>query len=229
MKVLAVLFALLAATSWAASVAKSEVRWVVTGHHRGKVLVNGKKYGDWFDTANFKFIVRYKRGGETTYSAHARVPSAIFSYGGAYYDPEDGNSLVDFVLINGSLKHEYLLRKRTRRGSRLISRPVLIFDPKPRIIRKAGNDWRKLVLPGMYAIAGDRSCRDYNRLTWRQVVGLKNGRICFFTIYGTEARCHKLMKQVGIREKDYIFFDGGSAVGPDKKVPTHIVVATKDT
>jgi hypothetical protein len=82
--------------------------------------------------------------------------------------------------------------------------------------------WSKPPKGTLHAIACDGDCQEPQRITYRQVAGLTSSRVFFLELYGKETDCRKLMKKIGVNE--YVFCDGGSAVGDDKYVPTRIAV-----
>ncbi len=167
-----------------------------------------------FPLRDYTLAVSYERGGHTASQAVQRGASAVYAFGGGYFQPGSKRT-IDYVVVNGKRMDDYRWDW---------ARPVIaVSDQKIQIIRPG---YRQDVKGSFdFALATDFKATRRRAIAGRQIFGLTKTEMVFVRCYTTEAAARRFIDQLGL--KDFVFLDGGSSTPPGARIPTRLVVVPR--
>lgn len=169
-----------------------------------------------FSVSAIQPVVIYRPGGQTVAQVKKQTGAHLVVPGG-YYGLKNGQlANVDLTIVNGRKIAPY---------RRDCARPILALAPGRAAIFGSYTSFAPHAQKFIFALAGDNVGREKTRRCWRSIVGISNGRLHFFKIFGSHRYCATRLKILGIGK--YLFMDGGTSLAPGAKSPSHIAIFNK--
>lgn len=161
-------------------------------------------------------VVVYRPGGQTVAQVKQQT-GGRFVIPGGYYGLKNGQlANVDLTIVKGKKITPYRWD---------CARPILALAPGRAAIFGSYETFAPHAKKFPFVLAGDYVAREKLRRCWRSIIGVGNGRLHFFKIFGSHRYCVACLKTLGIGK--YIFMDGGTSLAPGAKSPSHIAILNK--